>query len=518
MSRHSLGLLHLTVGRPAACQSSLQVLLQNGADVNAVTKLRGSPLHAAAMHSTGVSVRVLLDRWVWPHPAPPPSPAMITCQISCICGLQLRRASAAAAVLATAHHLATASACGVLAAPGSPQLLRAPAQEQTCSPAALPLTLCLLLTTVAKIPYAYPAPVPGPSLALPACSGADPLLKNAEGRSAIDVAVANGFANLAQLMRDAANRQAVKRREASAAHYSDGSAASLPRTSAQGTPQYRGQPGMQPRVSGAFGYPEWNATSSMAQPQPGQQRFRGLPSEMMTLATQQAAAAAAQPQQPQARVSPQQPPQPRVSPPPAADAAPAADGVPRPSPFDQAAGQAAGQRATPPATPPRGSPGGVTPNTSSNNLAKQPTTAEAYLAQFKEAAAQGQAGSGEQRQLSAGASSAPSSNRQGSGALQGGSGEAAAAVPPHLIRNAGGVPAWWLGPQPSLGPGQSPRHARTISPPTIQEGVPLAGAAAVGNGAHAGEHQQQHDFNTGSSSTSGGSRWGPPCRRTLTLG
>ncbi|KAL4457280.1 hypothetical protein ABPG75_012145, partial [Micractinium tetrahymenae] len=395
--------------------------------MNAVTKLRGSPLHAAAMHSTGVSVRVLLD------------------------------------------------------------------------------------------------------------SGADPLLKNAEGKSAIDVALANGFGNIAQLMRNAANRQALKRREASMAHYSDDSAASLPRTSAPGTlaadgyarvagqpsQQYRGQPGMQPRVSGAFGYPEWNATvSTMSQSQPGQQHFRGLPSEMMSLATQQAQQAQQAP--PQARVSPQGPPQARVSPqaapqarvsplPGAAAGVQAVDGMPRPSPFDQAAGQ----RSTPPATPPRGSPGGVTPNASYNNLAKQTTSTEAYLTQFKEAVSQGQAGSGEQqRQLSAAAFSGLSSNRQSSGVPPAGSGEAAAAgnVPPHLIRNAGGVPAWWLGPQPSgvPVPGQSPRQARTISPPTIQEGVPLeAGAAAVGNGGpsgrgpHAGE--QQHDFNTGSSSTSGGS-------------
>lgn len=340
------------------------------------------------------------------------------------------------------------------------------------------------------------------------------------------MAIANGFANLAQLMRDVANRQAVKRREASGAHYSDGSAASLPRMSAPGTPaadgyargagqqaqQFRGPSHMQPRVSGAFGYPEWNATvSTNPQPQAGQARFRGLPSEMMTLATQPGAQQAQQAQAPQqARVSPQAPLQARVSPQPAAAAAavecaPAADAAQHPSPFDQAAGQ----RSTPPATPPRGSPGGVTPSSSSNNLAKQPTTAEAYLAQFKEAASQGQAGSGEQRQLSAG-SSGLSSTRQGSGAPPSGSGEASA-VPPHLMRNAGGVPAWWLGPQPSVG--QSPRHVRNVSPPTIQEGIPLAAAAAapvnggaVGHASQAGD--QQHDVNTGSSTTSGGSRWG----------
>lgn len=39
------------------------MLLKAGADVNAVTKLRGSPLHAAATHATGRAVQALLDRW-----------------------------------------------------------------------------------------------------------------------------------------------------------------------------------------------------------------------------------------------------------------------------------------------------------------------------------------------------------------------------------------------------------------------------------------------------------------------
>lgn len=38
------------------------MLLAKGADVNAVTKLRGSPLHSAAVHGTGHAVKVLLDR------------------------------------------------------------------------------------------------------------------------------------------------------------------------------------------------------------------------------------------------------------------------------------------------------------------------------------------------------------------------------------------------------------------------------------------------------------------------
>lgn len=390
-------------------------------------------------------------------------------------------------------------------------MLMRSSQPDARRPAPAGLLQSCPLTSQNPVPFAlHPLPALILKLSLPpAHSGADPLLKNAEGRSAIDVAVANGYANLARLMRDTANQQAAKRREASSQHL-DG----LPRTSAQ---QQRGQHGMQPRVSGAFGYPEWNATSSMAQPHPGQQRFRGLPSEMMTLATQQGQQA--QQAQPQARVSPLPEPQPRVSPQPVAvavETAQAADGMPRPSPFDQEAGQAAAQaaalRATPPATPPRGSPGGVTPSTSSNNLAKQPTTAEAYLAQFREAASQGQGGSGEQRQASAGAASGLPSSRQLSAASSSGAGDAPEAVPPHLVRNAGGVPAWWLGPQPSLGPGQSPRHGRAISQPTIQEGVPLDGASVgnggpAGHGPHAGEQQQQ-DFNTGSSSTSGGSRWG----------
>lgn len=38
-----------------------QALLKEGADVNAVTKLRGSPLHAAAMHGSPALVKILLD-------------------------------------------------------------------------------------------------------------------------------------------------------------------------------------------------------------------------------------------------------------------------------------------------------------------------------------------------------------------------------------------------------------------------------------------------------------------------
>jgi ankyrin repeat protein len=37
------------------------VLLKEGADVNAVTKLRGSPLHAAALLSSPAMVNVLLE-------------------------------------------------------------------------------------------------------------------------------------------------------------------------------------------------------------------------------------------------------------------------------------------------------------------------------------------------------------------------------------------------------------------------------------------------------------------------
>lgn len=48
---------------PAHLALSLaQLLIKSGADVNANTKLRGSPLHAAAQHGTGRAVAALLDR------------------------------------------------------------------------------------------------------------------------------------------------------------------------------------------------------------------------------------------------------------------------------------------------------------------------------------------------------------------------------------------------------------------------------------------------------------------------
>ena len=45
----------------AAAARPMQVLLARGADVNAVTKLRGSPLHTAAQRGTGQAVQALLE-------------------------------------------------------------------------------------------------------------------------------------------------------------------------------------------------------------------------------------------------------------------------------------------------------------------------------------------------------------------------------------------------------------------------------------------------------------------------
>lgn len=61
--RHLLHASSVVASLTRGCPTPvLQALVKAGADVNAVTKLRGSPLHAAAQHGTGHAVAALLKR------------------------------------------------------------------------------------------------------------------------------------------------------------------------------------------------------------------------------------------------------------------------------------------------------------------------------------------------------------------------------------------------------------------------------------------------------------------------